>query len=523
MKAIISLILLLVFFQFSTAQNKEIESTADIKSVTIYNSSAEINYAKEITVPQGKSIITFTDLTPYIVDNTINISTSNPDIDIITVTEKINYTKERKEQNTKIVSLRDSIIIIDKEIGLLKCKTEALGMEKDLLFKGESIGGVAKGVAVSEIEKASAFFSKRYYELTSELFNLSEKEKSLQNEMFKYNNQIRELSSNTSKASSEIQVTVLNPTPQKVLFNFKFLTAKGGWAPAYDCKYQGAGKPLKFIFRANVFNASGINWENIDIKLSTASPTKGFDKPSINNKKSNESIPRTNEDGVKFKEIEVSNTIAEYDIKHKYSIPSDSKPYLIDVAAYDINADYNYLLIPILDPFGFLIAKIPDWNKYNLIPGTTNIYNKGSYMGKTFLDTYTENDTLSLYLGKDNNIQSVRKENSSSNEQNIIGNYYVEKAEINITIKNNSSEKLSIQVLDQVPVFEDYEKVKFNIQNIEQALFNKNEGSLTWNFQLAQNESKAIDYRYDIKSPKNDISDYRPMKRKYRSISCPSF
>lgn len=524
MKKTFSLIVLMIISIISFGQNKEMESTAEIKSVTIYNSSAEINYWKEIALPQGKSTIIFTDLTPFIVENTINMSTSNPDVDIITITEKINYTKEKKESNNKITNLQDSIIRIENEIGLLKCKTETLIIEKGLLFKDESIGGVSKGIPVSEIEKASSFFSKRYYELTTELFKLAEKEKSFQNNLNKYNNQINELSSNTSKASSEIRVTVMNSSPKTVAFTFKFLTPKAGWAPAYDCKYQGTGKSLKFIFRANVFNASGINWENIDIKLSTASPTSGFDTPSLNSKKNNASESNSNNDGeVKFKEIEIANSIAEYDIKHKYTIPSDSKPYLIDVATYEINAVFNYLLLPKLDPNGFLIAKIPDWNKYNLIPGTTNIYNKGSYMGKTFLDTYTENDTLSMYLGKDNNIQSFRKESNSNNEHNIIGNYYLEISAVTISIKNNSAEMYTIQLLDQVPLFEADEKVKFYPEDIAQAFNNKKDGLLIWNFEISPNESKKFEYKYEIRIPKNNIGSYKPKKKKFRVISCPSF
>jgi len=516
--------LLMAVSYISFGQNKEIETSADIKSVTIYNSSAEINYRKEMVLPQGKSTVIFTDLTPYIVENTINMSTSSADVDIITITEKINYTKEKKEFNSKIINLQDSIKHLENEKGLLKCKVDALTMEKNLLFKDESIGGVAKGVSVAEIEKASMFFSKRYLELTTEIFNLSEKDKAIQNNLAKCNNQIKELSSNTQKAGSEILVTLINATAKNVVFTFKFLTEKGGWAPVYDCKYQGADSPLKFIFRANVFNASGTSWDNIDIKLSTASPTTGFNKPTLNSKKEKDIRPNAgNANGVQFEKIEVANSIAEYDIKHKYTIPSDSKPYLVDVNAYEISAGYNYLLIPVMDPFGFLIAKIPDWNKYNLIPGITNIYNKGSYMGKTFLNTYAENDTLSLYLGKDNNVQSVRKEVSSNNQQNIIGNYYVDKAAITISIKNNSAEKLSIQLLDQIPEFNDNEKAKFNIENIEQAIYNKNEGLLTWNFQLTQNESKVIDYKYDIKVPKNGIGNYIPVRHKIRTINCPRF
>lgn len=507
----------------SFGQVKKIESKAKIENVTVYNSSAEIKYASEVKLPQGTSTIIFTDLTPFIVANTINMSTSNSDVNILTVTEKINYIKDRKENNSKINELNDSITRITREISLINVQKEAHTREKELLFKNESIGGVSGGVEVSEIEKASNFFNARYTHLSTELYLLSEKAILYQKKVNKFRRHIQELSKNTTLSGSEIRVTVTNSSSKNVAFNFSFLTDKAGWAPVYDCKYQGSDKPIHFIFRANVFNATGIPWDKVKIKLSTATPTLGFNAPSFDAEKTPKRDVAQSVDGIEFREIRVTNSIAEYDIANNYSIPSDSKPYTIDVNAFEMYAEFNYLLIPKLDPYGFLMAKIPNWNKYNLIPGTTNVYNKGSFMGKTFLNTYAENDTLNMYLGKDNNILCSRKETTSSNRNKVIGNYYVDKAEISISIKNSSEENLKIQVLDQVPIISEGDNTKLNVSNISTALYNEREGLLTWNFQLAPNMSTSIDYSYELKDPKNSLSHYKRKPMSYRTISCPSF
>ncbi len=511
-----------IVFTFSfKAQNKDIQVSATISNVTIYNSSAEINYKKEINLLRGKTTLVFTDLTPFIVKNTINLKTSNSDVDIMTVTERINFTKERKNNDSIINSLQDSVTYLKNEIGLQNCKVEALKMEKSLLFKDESIGGVSKGISVAEIEKASLYFNKRYTELSTELYKLIEKVKILQLKSDKFSSQINELTINTSTSASEIIVTVICPTAQTVVFDFSFLTDKAGWSPIYDCRYQGANTPIKFIFRANVFNSTGTTWEDVAIKLSTSNPLAGFNTPTLNEGKS---TPKESNYGNEFHEIQTNNSIAEYDIQHKYSIPSDSKPYMIDVNSYEMIAEYNYLLIPKLDIYGFLMAKIPNWNKYNLIPGTTNIYNKGSYMGKTFLNTYTDNDTLSVFLGKDNNIQASRKEISTNNSRNIIGNYYNEKSEISIFIKNTSTESFKIEVLDQVPFFSEKDDEKLTVQNIENAIYNTKNGLLTWNVKINQNEVSVIDFKYEVKIPKGEInSGYQRAKYKFSTISCPSF
>ncbi len=516
MKKIIMLSLLIP--QLVSGQ-KETEAVAKITDVTIYTSAAEVSCEKEILVPKGKSAIVFTELTPFIVANSINVSAAG--INIVTVSERINYVKERKNNSEMISRYNDSIMKLKKELGLIKCKRDVAEAEKGLLFKGEAIGGLStQGVAVAEIEKASAFFNKRYLELTMQLYELKEREDDIDIRISRFHNHLKQMENVTSHNCSEIKVIVNSKEEKTIKFHFKFLTPKAGWAPLYDFKYDGPKQPLQFVFRANVFNASGVAWNDVNIKLSTANPINGFAVPSLNDAPEKEKP----QGDVKFKQIEVVNAITEYKIANQYTIPTDAKPYLIDVSSYEMSAYYNYLLIPKLDPFGFLIAKIPNWNKYNLIPGTSNIYNSGTYMGKTFLDTYADDDTLSLYLGKDKNIQSNRNEKSIFHKRLLAGNTTLEEIFVDINLKNASEEVLNVEMLDQVPVFEKDDEEKMNVYGIGKAEYDKQEGLLTWKFNLKPSEAVAISYKYEIKAPRKVYHKrYRSKKRKFRTIACPSF
>ncbi len=292
------------------AQSVPIETSAELKSIMVYNSSAELNYTKNIALSKGRNTIVFTDLTPYIVDNTINVSLGDANVEIVNVSEKINHIRALRANNSKIASLKDSVKRLKSENGFLQCRVDALNKEKELLFKNEAIGGVSNGVSVLEVEKAADFFAERYYELNKKLYLLEDDELSIKQRIERYTKQIKTLGINTNKPSSEIEVIVSSPSKKSITVSFRFLTSKGGWAPMYDCKYQGPDKPIKFVFRANVFNASGTPWKNVDVQLSTASPTKGFSAPSINDQ-GGRTVAST--DGkVKFKTIQVANAIAKY-------------------------------------------------------------------------------------------------------------------------------------------------------------------------------------------------------------------
>lgn len=521
-----------IFLAFATAQFSNLkaqyqEVNAQIKELTIYTSAAEIYYEKEVHLKKGKNTLVFTDLTPFIENNTVNVSVNDASVNILTVTEKINFSKEKRTVSERLADIQDSVKRMKKELGLIKCKTDVLSAEKNLLFKGESIGGLStQGVSVAEIEKASAFFSRRYYDLLKELFTLGEREDELNERIRRFQNQEKESVTVSVKTTSEILVSINSPSEKKVKFNFRFLTTKGGWAPMYDFKYEGPTNPLQFVFRANVFNATGIDWNEVGIKLSTADPISGFNLPSLNNKSASPYNSKKSEGNIQYKQLQVANAITEYKITHQYSIPSDSKPYLVEVDAYAMPASFNYLLIPGMDPFGFLMAKIPGWNKYNLLPGTTNVYNHGSYMGKTFLNTYTENDTLSMYLGKDQNIQCTRSEKSIINKHFLIGNFITEENKIDIVVRNNSADALPVEIMDQVPIILKTDNEKMNVSGIENALYNKNEGLLTWKLTLKPGESQSLHFEYEIKSPKESQDEwggYKPKKKRFRTVSCPAF
>jgi len=488
-------------------------------SVVLYNSAAEITYTEKMNLNVGKNEIIFRNITPFMVENTLKISCSNKSAEIVSVTEKINFISKSKDRKRKTSELQNQITDLKKEKGLTNCRIIALSTEKDLLFHDESIGGLSYGVSVEEIEKASDFFRKRYTNIVSTIYILTDSLSLMTAKLSRLERQLHQSQVNVEKPTSEIHMVVNSNTGSEAEFSYSFLTQKAGWAPLYDVKYQGNSNPVLFNFKANVFNATGTHWNNVAIKLSTATPIKGFAIPSLSEKTEKQNNLEATK-GVEFKTLEVVNAITSYDVKHKYSVLSNSKPHLIDVDNYSFDATFEYLIFPRLDPFGFLMAKVPNWNKHNLIPGTTNIYNEGVYMGKTFLNTYAENDTLEVYLGKDKNIQVKRTEDFKNSARKIVGNYSIEKYKINIELVNNSSETFTVKIMDQVPIIDNSDKTKMTVNN-GNSFYDKQEGLLTWNIQVAPGAKHSMDFKYEIKEPKE--FNAKPKRRTYRTISCPSF
>ena len=198
--------------------------------------------------------------------------------------------------------------------------------------------------------------------------------------------------------------------------------------------------------------------------------------------------------------IEKRQLTTEFRINIPYSIPSDNQPYDVTMVEYDIDAEYKYSVVPKLSNDAFLIAKIPDYIKYDLLSGSANIFFKGIYQGESFIDLDTSSDTLTLSVGRDKDIIVSREIQKDYTSKGIAGNAKKEQKAWIITIKNNKNIPINLSVEDQYPVSMT-DEIKVDLIEYSGAEIDKATGKLTWDLNMAPAEKKAIDLRYSVKYP----------------------
>lgn len=511
------------FLTLSFLANTNNTNSKKIKEVTIYSSSASVKYEGSFNLIKGKNTILFSELTPNIIENSTKVRFEDPNLKILSVTERINF--ESTLEVNSIQKIKDSLETLKSNIEIINYQIEANNKEKELLFKSESIGGLANGVKVEEIEKAADFYHDRYLKLNESNFKLNKEKKRLESNTAVLNSKLRNYTSKSSKQVSEIVITVLSNKSTQAKAELSFITPNAGWAPVYNINFNGLDQPIGLDFKANIFNATNTNWNNVKITLSTASPTIGFNIPTLeesNTVPSNRDL-KYNNSNISYDNVQVSTNTEEYEIEENRKILSNGKPYLIDVKEFEMNAIFSFLVIPKLDNHAFMLANIPSWSNYNLMSAKTNIYNNGTYLGNTFLKTTTTNDTLQVYLGKDNLIQCHRNEITDENLQKSIGSTASIKTDVSITVTNNHEKEVTISLLDQVPAFFDDDDIKINLKDINEDLISKSDGVINWSLKLQNKEKHEIKFGYTIKYPKKASERVSQKRKTYRTISCPSF
>jgi hypothetical protein len=199
--------------------------------------------------------------------------------------------------------------------------------------------------------------------------------------------------------------------------------------------------------------------------------------------------------------LKTNITNLEYRIDIPYTIPSNGEDYSIRIKEVSVPVRYVFHAVPKLDPAVFLSAEMVNWNQLNLLSGKSNIYFQGTYTGESYIDAEKASDTLTISLGRDQNVLVTREGNKSVNDKKIIGSNILETIGWDIAVKNNKNSVISIVVEEQFPVSE---KKSIEVEQLDYsgAKLEEKTGKLTWTLVLEPSSKKVVTCKYAVKYPK---------------------
>lgn len=508
-----------------TPQNHEIKT--EIEQITIHLNGAEVYRTGKVNLNVGKHQLIFTDLSPKINPQTIRTATPEG-VTILSITSRINFLKQKKEGSPEIVRLQDSLEQQQIAFQDIQDLQNGFEQEKKLLERNQVLGSKENTISVEEILRAGELYRQRHTAINRELAILARKQQNVSEQIARLKAQLQELNVG-NQYTSEIYLIVKTERSVNADFQLQYVVNEAGWSPIYDLQSGKLSEPINLKYRALAYNNTGIEWNNIKIKLSTADPLQSANKPQLSTWLLKENAPialnrqqgrlnyynqnqlndfnntpqtYSNESGsIRFETIEVSELSNEFDIEEPYSIPSDRKPYSIEITNYDLEASYKHFCVPKVDKDAFLVAQITGWEKLELIAGPINIYRHNTYIGLANLDTRNLSDTLDLSLGRDKNVLVKRVKQEELSKKQFLGNNKKWTVAYKISVKNNHDTAIDMELLDQIPISNDKE-ISVDVQEISGATLFEKTGKLQWTFSLNAGESRSFDLGFSVKYPK---------------------
>ncbi|MFY0482591.1 DUF4139 domain-containing protein [Flavobacterium sp. PLA-1-15] len=529
------ILLLLLFPAFIHAQ-KPVFTTAKVKGATVYFNSAEISQTTSAVLPKGTSEIVIKNVADYLNENTVQIGAPS-NVTVLSVQFTNNYISEYEidENSPLIKKVRDSINLVEKELLKINNAKDSEAKTIELLDKNHQVNGVNSGLSVAELMKMVDYYKAKRTEVSNAYDALEEKVKKLNVVLSRLKNKLEINTQKEDKTSKgKLVLQVMNEVAGNVDFSINYLTNNANWKPFYDLRANSVSAPIEMMYKAQVVQNTGIDWNQVKLTLSSGNPNQNNQAPLLSawflrygyeqeygylndaksntlnevvvvaygtQKKANPQASVSNYTTIQENQLNIS-----FDIDIPYDILSNGKAHSVALKEINLPATYKYYAAPRVEKEAFLLAEISDYSKYNLLQGEANIIFEGMYVGKTFINPNQTSDTLNLSMGRDKKISIKREKVVDKSGVKFLSSKKEQTFTYDITIRNNKKEAVQLLLKDQYPLSSDKE-IEIELKESDGAKVNTETGILTWDLNLKPNETKKIRISYRVKYPKDRIID----------------
>lgn len=524
--------LLLLSFQ-ALSQNPEKTITPELSSVKVFTTGAQLHHNFKVELKKGFTTVKLVNLPTSLEPNTLNITMSNPQVKMHSVSSLI--VPNENKVSTRLKQIKDSIFIFNDRVKLNNSRIDAFQSQQKLLY--DVIQNNAKASTIQDLEKNIDFYSKKYNDIYILIHEAEIKKAENDSVIDVLNKRMSNEFARQSSTLSEIDIIVYADNDLSTDFDLKYIVNTAGWMSKYDFRISSNSEKIEIRQKADIYNNTGISWNKIPLVLSVAQPDKLIEVPELSpmdfgrNNRIEDSYQLQRQSEVTetgkmdtvfhYKTMVVPEFNAEYKIAVKYLIPADAKPYSIEINTTQSDAQFKYIAVPKVEEQVYLTADIPNWNTLNFLSGEANIFLDNALVARSEIVTAPD-DTLRLSLGTDNKLKVKRNKVKSETESAMIGSKVKYSFTFEIITQNLKDFPVNITLIDQVPVSTDKD-VEVKLQETSGAKIAEN-GLLTWNISLKPGESSSKVLSYSIRYPENRKNDYNTsLQPKKRVVLSPAF
>jgi len=534
MKRVVIASALCIYASLNLSAQAEKEIKAEIKHVTVFPDRAQVDHETTVTIMPGKSVLKLSGLSPYIDVQSIQVK-GYGDFTILSVNHQNNYL-QNLEDSPEVKSIRS-------QIETLQLKVEDENAAISILKEKEAFLTANRAILVKETTFSLEQFKNVMDLYTNNMDQIMMTTLKKERLIKEYTKQISALQQQVAHKlgrqqlpSGEILVSVSSDKQVSGKLTFSYVVANAGWYPSYDIRVDDIKNPVAIFYKANVFQNSGVEWKDVKLSFSNATPWVAGDIPILNPwfvdfyypvarmlQGKAAGVSRNRSEAPAMMEIvssdkkmeekameaapvlvqkQVGETTITFDIAIPYTIPSDGKLQTVEIQRLTAPADYKYVTLPKLSPLAYLTANITDWAKLSLQSGEATLYFENSFVGKSTLNVNQLTDTLTLSLGTDNSILVKREKRKDFTSRKVIGSNRTDTYSFLLTIRNNKSNPVKITLNDQVPVSSN-SSISIDTIELSGGKMNKQTGEIKWDLDIKPQETRQIVLTYSVKYPKD--------------------
>ena len=336
----------------------------------------------------------------------------------------------------------------------------------------------------------------------------------------------------------ELRIELAAAEATAATLSIAYRTPSAGWAPTYDAQLETGDKStepaLSIVRRAEVTQATGEDWSDVDLVLSTARPAGGTAAPYLTasiavfqsrygaaasggySQDSVAAAPAPTARAIRESAPEMpvlaveaaadfGDFRAEYRVPGPASVVSGTGARSFRIATETASPEIEVRAVPLLSSAAYLTARFTAPEGAPLLPGKVSLFRDGAFVGTGSVPFVNAGSKVDLGFGADDRVKVVRTPvDRAVGETGILASRRTDSRRFRIKVENLHARPVRVTVLDRVPYAEDE---KITIERVKDATEPTTEnvddqrGVMAWSYVYEPGETRTIENAYKVSWP----------------------
>jgi uncharacterized protein (TIGR02231 family) len=384
--------------------------------------------------------------------------------------------------------------------------------------------------------QALAFLGERRVATRKELQAADEALARIQEELQVARANLQKIQSAGRRTSRTIEISLQSLTGKSAEVSFSYVIRGASWNVSYGMYLEPDGQVLTEYY-GNVHQETGEDWRNVKLSLSTATPSRGAQRPTVSpvyvaarQTGTRETFVQTEQaapaddlaggragaattdaetDGTGgFAGVEASGESLVFQIPQAVDSPSSERRQRVTIAQFRTRpAELFYRIVPGVQETAHLAALVPNERAFPLLAGPVDAFRESGYTGRSDIEYTPAGSKFLAGFGVDRSMGVERSLRNYRESAGTLSSGRIYHTEITLEIRNRSDAPRRTRVYERMPV-SDVEEVEVTLQS-DTTGGHRNEapGILCWEFELPARGTKQIKLHYRIRVPENYPGD----------------
>ncbi|HYF07742.1 MAG TPA: mucoidy inhibitor MuiA family protein [Acetobacteraceae bacterium] len=316
------------------------------------------------------------------------------------------------------------------------------------------------------------------------------------------------------------------------------------WRPVYEARLDSTAGRLLLRQEAVVRQATGEDWSDVTLTLSTARPAQGAQPPQLAPWRiglvdlaalareramsmappapvaapmPQRAAPAGAADVAQEQRQEAQAVAAavasagfavEYQIPGRATIRADNSERRVRIADFPAEATLSARAVPRLDRRAFLQARFANPSRTPTLPGQAALYLDGVFVGRVALPLLRPDEEATLSFGADDRIRVTHEPQAQrrANEGGLLtGRTQTRTADFIMTVRSFHTRPIEVTLLDQAPVSGDADLTVAITADPQPSARDVEDrpGVLAWTMTLQPNQERRVRFGYTVTAPRD--------------------